>query len=84
MKRFNLDKIKKHPFYLKGKNIFKEKFPELIDKIDNGYYINKEEMESFIKNYTKENIKTNDRKFKAYENQKENININNQNIIKLY
>ena len=34
-KRINLDKIKKHQFYLKGKKIFYEKFPDLINKIEN-------------------------------------------------
>ena len=32
--RINLTQIKKHPFYLKGKKIFSEILPELIDKIE--------------------------------------------------
>ena len=32
-KRIDINKIKKHPFYLKGKNIFNEKFPELINDV---------------------------------------------------
>ena len=31
-KRINLEDIKKHKFYLKGKNIFYQKFPEFVNK----------------------------------------------------
>ena len=33
-KRINLEDIKKHKFYLKGKNIFYQKFPEFVNKIE--------------------------------------------------
>ena len=32
-KRFDLNKIKQHPFYLKGKNIFCQIFPDLINEL---------------------------------------------------
>ena len=34
-KRYNLSQIKKHPFYLKGKRIFSDNLPDLINKIKN-------------------------------------------------
>ena len=42
-KRIDLNKIKQHPFYLKGKNIFYQKFPYLINEVKqtNLIYINK-------------------------------------------
>ena len=33
-KRITLEQIKHHPFYLKGKELFKNKFPELVDEIN--------------------------------------------------
>ena len=85
-KRFNLEKIKNHSFYLKGKKIFEEKYPELIDKIENANNINIGTKNSFIKNFEeleKSNKLDNDtindidesydKKYKAYENQKEKI-----------
>ena len=85
-KRFNLEKIKNHSFYLKGKKIFEEKYPELIDKIENANNINIGTKNSFIKNLEeleKSNKLDNDtindidesydKKYKAYENQKEKI-----------
>ena len=42
-KRFDLNKIMQHPFYLKGKNIFCQIFPDLINEIkqNNLMYYNK-------------------------------------------
>ena len=34
-KRLDISKIKQHPFYLKGKNIFKQKYPDLTYEIEN-------------------------------------------------
>ena len=77
-KRINLEKIKKHQFYLKGKKIFEKKYPELIDKIENMNTINDNVSinNSFIKDIHEfENMnKTNNdhykSKYKAFENQK--------------
>ena len=33
-KRIDINKIKKHPFYLRGKSIFNEKFPHLIKEVE--------------------------------------------------
>lgn len=93
-KRINLDQIKKHKFYLNGKKIFEEKYPNLIDKIENfdknNIIINKEIKQLFVKNnneseiidklnndnYSDKNI-SEECRYKAFENQKENKNINN-------
>ena len=86
-KRFNIDKIKKHLFYLKGKKIFEEKNPDLITIIENKNNVYEEIRNSFIK-YNNElerrnKLETNiiginiiNNKFKDFENQKENQNIN--------
>ena len=34
-KRITIEEIKKHPFYLEGKEIFYKRYPDLIDKIEN-------------------------------------------------
>ena len=39
-KRIDINIIKKHPFYLKGKNIFNEKFPDLINEVEQENIIN--------------------------------------------
>ena len=77
-KRINLEKIKKHQFYLKGKKIFEKKYPELIDKIENMNTINDNVSinNSFIKdihefeNMNKTNNDDYKSKYKAFENQK--------------
>ena len=33
-KRIDISKIKSHPFYLKGRNIFKQKYPELVNEVE--------------------------------------------------
>ena len=38
--RFNINKIKQHPFYLRGKGIFKEKYPDLINEVEQVNIIN--------------------------------------------
>ena len=83
-KRINLEKIKKHQFYLKGKKIFEAKYPELVDKIENINNVNDNILlnNSFIKdkheleNMNKLNNDDNNNyksKYKAFENQKENL-----------
>ena len=77
-KRINLEKIKKHQFYLKGKKIFENKYPELIGKIENMNTINDNVSinNSFIKdihefeNMNKTNNDDYKSKYKAFENQK--------------
>ena len=79
-KRINLEKIKKHQFYLKGKKIFEAKYPELVDKIENinnillnnSFIKDKHELENMNKlnNDDNNNYKS---KYKAFENQKENL-----------
>ena len=39
-KRINISEIKKHQFYIDGKNLFLQKFPELIDKCQENNDIN--------------------------------------------
>ena len=34
--RITLDEIKQHPFYLEGKNIFYKRYPDLVEKLENG------------------------------------------------
>ena len=34
-KRIDVNKIKQHPFYLKGRSIFKQKYPDLINEVEN-------------------------------------------------
>ena len=38
-KRIGINKIKQHPFYLKGKSIFKKKYPELIIEVEKANFI---------------------------------------------
>jgi hypothetical protein len=35
-KRITISEIKKHPFYLEGKDIFYKRYPDLVDKLENG------------------------------------------------
>ena len=34
-KRITISEIKKHPFYLEGKNIFYKRYPDLVEKLEN-------------------------------------------------
>ena len=83
-KRINLDKIKKHQFYLKGKKIFESKYPKLIDEIENINNINNNIAlnNSFIKDmhelenknkFNNDNNNSSKIRYKAFENQKENL-----------
>ena len=93
-KRINLEQIKKHRFYLNGKKIFEEKYPNLVDKIENFdkniIIINKEIKQLLVNNnkeseitdklnndYTYDINKSEECRYKAFENQKENKNMNN-------
>ena len=89
-KRYNLDKIRKHIFYLKGKKIFEEKYPDLIDKIesDNSFNNNNEIRISYLKdisvsdNFNKSindnnNNKISNSRFKSIENKNVKKIINN-------
>jgi hypothetical protein len=64
-KRIDVNKIMHHPFYLKGRSIFKQKFPDLINDVENfGIMNNKmtlkksvsERMNYEIKNINNENM----------------------------
>ena len=35
-KRITINEIKKHPFYLEGKDIFYKRYPDLVDNLENG------------------------------------------------
>ena len=35
-KRITISEIKKHPFFLEGKDIFYKRYPDLVDKLENG------------------------------------------------
>ena len=83
-KRINLEKIRKHQFYLKGKKLFESKYPELVEKIENIGNVNDNIIQnnSFIKDMhelenmnklNNDNINSNKSKYKAFENQKENL-----------
>jgi len=59
-KRLNLDQIKKHPFYLKGRHIFKKKFPN--DQVEKPLNMRKDNIDNYdiinnIIKKTKSNLK---------------------------
>ena len=73
-KRINIENIKKHQFYLKGKKIFEEKYPDLINKIE--YENNKEDnnliIRDIIESENNNNInRANNTRLRSFENQKE-------------
>ena len=59
-KRITILEIKKHPFYLEGKDIFYKRYPDLIDKIENrnDLLLNNNSTPSNIPAYNSNNIKT--------------------------
>ena len=78
-KRINLETIKKHQFYLKGKKIFQDKFPDLIDKIENENNINciiitKEIRNLFGKNNNE--IENSNKLINNIRNNRNNIKVN--------
>ena len=78
--RFDINKIKQHPFYLRGKNIFIEKFPDLIREVEqpNTTCINKTLKKSISDSFNN-NIKINRKK--SNRNNHENGNFcGNQRI----
>ena len=46
-KRYNIEQIKKHPFYLKGKKEFEKKHKDLIDKVEFIYNNNNNEIDDY-------------------------------------
>ena len=46
-KRYNIEQIKKHPFYLKGKKEFEKKHKDLIDKVEFIYNNNNNDIEDY-------------------------------------
>ena len=49
-KRLNLQQIKDHPFYLKGKNLFKQRFPTIFRNFEMSYNYEDKNQENNIKN----------------------------------
>ena len=59
--RITINEIKKLPFYLDGKNIFYKRYPDLIDKLENGNNSKLNKNYSFnVPNSNKDIIKKND------------------------
>ena len=70
-KRITLEQIKQHPFYLKGKDLFNKKFPELINEIKKNEKSNNPIKEIIINNVTpivKSNILKNIKENKGKNN----------------
>ena len=70
-KRITLEQIKQHPFYLKGKDLFNKKFPELINEINKNEISNNPIKEIIINNVTpivKSNVLKNIKETKVKNN----------------
>ena len=85
-KRYDINKIKMHPFYLKGKNIFKQKYPDLINEIEQPKIIHfnktlkKSISDSINNNFNKNSTNcTSSEKEKNYPNKEINNLTNNSN-----
>ena len=91
-KRITLEQIKQHPFYLKGKGLFKKKFPKIISEVKNDEDNNKPIKEIIINNVTPivktnilKNIKENKGKINIDNNMCYPLNINEiNNLYKSY
>ena len=70
-KRYNIEQIKKHPFYLKGKKEFEKKHKDLIDKVEFIYNNNNNDIDDY-NNEIEDDIIFNN-----------NINNNNNNVINI-
>ena len=79
-KRFDLNKIKQHPFYLKGKNIFCQIFPDLINEIkqNNSTYFNKTLKKSISDSFNNTFKSNKDIKNEKNDNSCSSINKNNK------
>ena len=82
-KRMDIYKIKSHPFYLKGRNIFKQKYPDLINEVEQAglIYINKTLKKSISDPFNENIININHKnrnleKENNYHNERNN-NLNN-------
>ena len=82
-KRITINEIKKHPFYLEGKDIFYKRYPDLVDKLENENNAQLNKNYSFNKTYTNNNINSqndaNDistKKFSSTEKKSNTINAN--------
>ena len=73
-KRITLEQIKQHPFYLKGKDLFNKRYPELINEI-NKIEISKNPIKEIIINNVTPIVKSNVLK-NIKENKEKNNNIN--------
>ena len=70
-RRITLEQIKQHPFYLKGKDLFNKKFPELINEINKNEISNNPIKEIIINNVTpivKSNVLKNIKETKVKNN----------------
>ena len=70
-KRYNIEQIKKHPFYLKGKKEFEKKHKDLIDKVEFIYNNNNNDIDDYNNEIEDDVIFNN------------NINNNNNNVINI-
>ena len=70
-KRYNIEQIKKHPFYLKGKKEFEIKHKDLIDKVEFIYNNNNNDIDDYNNEIEDDVIFNN------------NINNNNNNVINI-
>ena len=69
-KRIDISKIKTHPFYLKGRNIFKQKYPELVNEVEKENLVYAQRtLKKSISDPFNENIINNNKK-KNYESEK--------------
>ena len=90
--RFNINKIKQHPFYLRGKGIFREKYPDLINEVEQiniininvginiNININKTLKKSISDSFHGANEKNEDKKMKMNKNISSNSVNKNNNI----
>ena len=70
-KRYDINKIKLHPFYLKGRNIFKQKYPDLINEIEQPKIIHlNKTLKKSISDSINNNINKNSTNCTSSENEK--------------
>ena len=83
--RITIPKIKKHPFYLKGKEKFKSLHPNLVNEVEKNYREkededkdkenhNREDRENIDKEEKKESVRSSDEEYQDSKNEKENEN----------
>ena len=90
-KRITINEIKKHPFYLEGKDIFYKRYPDLVDKLENGNNNKLNKNYSFNTTSLSSNInpqnEINDislKNFSTSEKKRNTINVNNDDNYNYY